>query len=31
MNNNQITTVLQAVSNIENYDIDKIPETIFKD
>ena len=31
MNNNQITTVLQAVSNIEDYDIDKIPETIFKD
>lgn len=30
MNRNQIATVLQVISNIENFDIDKIAETVFK-
>ena len=30
MNTNQITSVLQVISSIESYEIDKIPETIFK-
>jgi len=31
MNRSQIDSILQILSNIENFDIDKIPETIFKD
>ena len=30
MNTSQITNVLQVISNFENGDIDKMPETIFK-
>ena len=30
MDANQITNVLQLISNIENFDIDKMPETIFR-
>lgn len=31
MNNNQITSVLQVISDIENCDIDKMLESVFKD
>ena len=31
MNTTQITSVLQVISSIESYEIDRIPETIFKD
>lgn len=31
MNRSQIDSILQIISNIENFDIDKIPEIIFKD
>ena len=31
MDKDQINNILQIVSNIETIDIDKIPETIFKD
>jgi len=31
MNNNQITSILKILSDIDTYNVDKIPDIIFKD